>query len=209
MRLWRKFYCLASSFYFSEPPPGGFSHFIVEYRAKMFNQVLEQDYFELLGMPQQFDIDDNKLQEQLRELQKQFHPDNYAGQEPELTQQALLASSQVNQAYTTLKDPLNRAIYLLQLYGVIVDLVHDTKFSPQFLMAQIELREEIAEAEQDSNIEKLEEIERKIQFTSKDLIAEIKINFASADYQRVVELVKMLAFYTKLEQMLNNIIGQL
>jgi molecular chaperone HscB len=175
----------------------------------MNNELLKQDYFELFGLTPDYQIDLNELQNKLRTLQKQYHPDNFAAEGAEVINQALVISSQINQAYTTLSEALARAIYLLQLQGVVVDLVHGTKFSSEFLMTQIELREQISEAEDSGDFDGLEQIEQNLQHESAIIIAKIGELFTTANYAEITELVKQLAFYKKLEQLVANILGSL
>ncbi len=176
---------------------------------QMNNELLKQDYFELFGLTPNYQINLNELQNQLRTLQKQYHPDNFAAEGAEVINQALVISSQINQAYTTLSEPLARAIYLLQLHGVVVDLVHGTKFSSEFLMAQIELREQISEAEDSGDFDVLEQIEQNLQHESTIITAKIGELFTTDNYDEITELVKQLAFYKKLEQLVANILGSL
>lgn len=107
------------------------------------------DYFSLFNLPKSFDLDDKVQREQLREhyreLQKSVHPDRFvngSGQEKRLS---LQRTSYLNEAYNTLKDPLKRGLYLLSLLGRDVDLETNTVMSPEFLMTQMELREELDE----------------------------------------------------------------
>ena len=44
----------------------------------MMQSLFEKDYFDLFGMEKSFSIDRMQLRDRLRELQKKFHPDNYA-----------------------------------------------------------------------------------------------------------------------------------
>ena len=37
------------------------------------------DYFTLLGMPNRFDIDKQQLASRYQEMQRQYHPDRFAG----------------------------------------------------------------------------------------------------------------------------------
>ncbi len=175
----------------------------------MNNELLKQNYFELFGLQQDYRVDLRELQDNLRALQKQYHPDNFAAESAEITNQALVLSSQINQAYTTLSEPLSRAIYLLQLHGITVDLVHDTKFSNEFLMAQIELREQISEAEDSGDFDALEEIERNLAKESNSLAVKIGESFTIGQYQQITELIKQLAFYNKLEQLVANILSSM
>lgn len=175
----------------------------------MNNELLKQNYFELFGLQQDYRVDLRELQDNLRTLQKQYHPDNFAAESAEITNQALVLSSQINQAYTTLSEPLSRAIYLLQLHGITVDLVHDTKFSNEFLMAQIELREQISEAEDSGDFDALEEIEKNLAKESNSLAVKIGESFTIGQYQQITELIKQLAFYNKLEQLVANILSSM
>lgn len=175
----------------------------------MFNEVLTKNYFELFALPQVYTINRSDLQFQLRKLQKEFHPDNFANQDIQILNQALAVSSMINQAYKTLEQPLTRAIYLLQLHGIIVDLVHDTKFSSKFLMRQIELREQISDAETACDIDALESIESELKDIILALEAKIASLFELQDYMQIGEITKELAFFVKLEQVIDGILAQL
>ncbi|MGH7229876.1 MAG: Fe-S protein assembly co-chaperone HscB [Nitrospiraceae bacterium] len=75
----------------------------------------ELDYFACLGLPRALNIDAEKLEGKFYELSRSFHPDFY--QNKTQTEQAisLKNSALLNTAYRTLKDPIRRAEYLLQL----------------------------------------------------------------------------------------------
>ncbi|KAG0319590.1 hypothetical protein BG000_003832, partial [Podila horticola] len=76
------------------------------------------NYFEILGMSPDptFDIDVRALRNKFFKIQQQIHPDSYSqntnGDQVYAQQQSSLA----NKAYATLKDPLSRANYLLDLF---------------------------------------------------------------------------------------------
>ena len=105
--------------------------------------MLAQNHFELLGLPVAYDVDQERLTTCYRELQNSVHPDRYAnasGQERRLSMQR---AAQINDAYNTLKDPLRRAIYMLELAGVD-PADAERPMEPAFLMEQMELREQLA-----------------------------------------------------------------
>ena len=77
-----------------------------------------QNYFELFDLETSFLIDDEALEKAYQTQVKRFHPDNFATKSQEEQLQALQSTSLVNSAYTTLKTPLNRASYLLNLEDV-------------------------------------------------------------------------------------------
>ena len=73
------------------------------------------NFFELFQLPVAFTIDNNKLEQQLRQLQSQHHPDNQSDNESK--KHAEKMSAVINQAYQTLKYPDSRASHLLELDG--------------------------------------------------------------------------------------------
>lgn len=163
----------------------------------MFDEVLSSNYFKLFELEQDFIIDSNHLQNKMRELQNIYHPDNFANNQDALNQ-ALSVSSYINSAYQTLLNSQTRAIYLLGLNDIVVDLVHDTKFSIEFLMTQIELRERIEEAQNNEDIDELENIESELNKDKKNLEIKISELFLEKKLNEIIELVKQLAFYNKL-----------
>lgn len=174
----------------------------------MNNELLKLNYYELFELPQNFTIDIAQLTNKMRQLQQEYHPDNFAN-DAELLARSLAISSHINHAYNTLLAPQSRAIYLLQLHDVGVDLVHDTKFTSEFLFKQIELREAIEEAEDQQDIDKLEELESITKQAANELVAQITNEFALSNYSIIIELIKQLAFYNKLTQVIDNIISNL
>lgn len=171
----------------------------------MDQKLLPDNYYEIFGLMQSFVIDMSELQTKMRELQQKYHPDNFANDPANLTQ-SLMLSSQINHAYQTLSKPLDRAIYLLKLNNVIVDLVYDTKFSHEFLFMQIELREEIDAAKEQHDFNALEQIESKLKLTAQQRENDIMTCFNHKDFVTVVELVKELSFYAKLIQLVDEIL---
>ena len=104
-----------------------------------------KNYFDLFGLPVGFRVDGAALAERYRDLQKVVHPDRYANA-PEAEQRlALQQATRVNEAFETLRDPLQRARYLLQLNGMDPDQETATTRDTEFLMQQMELRESLAE----------------------------------------------------------------
>jgi molecular chaperone HscB len=76
------------------------------------------DYFTFFGLPYKLNIDVAKLEREFYGLSRHLHPDINAGKTTEEQQWSLEQSSQLNDAYRTLKDPLTRTEYLLRLQGV-------------------------------------------------------------------------------------------
>ena len=91
-------------------------------------------------------VDQISLDASYRKLQQEFHPDRYASKGAVEKRLAVQTASLINQAYDTLKSPLKRAQYLLELKQI--DASQDSHITSDgaFLMQQIELREALSEA---------------------------------------------------------------
>jgi molecular chaperone HscB len=104
-----------------------------------------KNYFELFGLPVDFDLDADELSRRYRELQRRVHPDKFASGPDAERRVSMQLTTLVNEAYQTLRDPVRRARYLLGLGGTDPREETDTAMDPAFLMEQMELRETLAE----------------------------------------------------------------
>jgi molecular chaperone HscB len=75
----------------------------------------ETDYFTCLGFPRRLIIDPNKLEAKFYELSRAFHPDFYQNKSETEQSISLANAATLNTAYRTLRDPIHRAEYLLDL----------------------------------------------------------------------------------------------
>jgi molecular chaperone HscB len=73
------------------------------------------DYFTALSLPRKLNIDTGKLETKYYEMSRAFHPDFYEGKTEMERAVSLANSATLNQAYHTLKDPIERVEYLLRL----------------------------------------------------------------------------------------------
>jgi molecular chaperone HscB len=80
------------------------------------------DYFSFFGLPRKLNLDVPALERDFYALSRKLHPDLYAqSSETQQRQWSLEKSSQLNDAYRTLKDPIARTEYLLRLQGIDLD----------------------------------------------------------------------------------------
>lgn len=75
----------------------------------------ELDYFSCLGIPRRLNIDPNQLETKFYGLSRAFHPDFFQTKSDAEQAISLGNSAMLNTAYRTLKDPIQRAEYLLRL----------------------------------------------------------------------------------------------
>ena len=76
------------------------------------------DYFGMFGLPRKLDLDGDALQKQFYRYSRKLHPDLHARAPQQEQAWSLTQASLLNDAYRTLKSPLERTKYLLKLEGV-------------------------------------------------------------------------------------------
>ena len=106
-----------------------------------------RNFFDLFGLPPAFRFDGAALDRAYRQLQTEVHPDRFAGGSDAEKRLALQSSARVNEAYRALKNPVQRAQYLLKLHGVDAIGETDTALPLEFLERQLERREQAADAQ--------------------------------------------------------------
>src|ERR1700684_3710930 len=75
-------------------------------------------YFTQFGLPRHLHIDTAALEKTFYAQSRKLHPDRFAHLGPEAQEAALAQSSQLTDAYRTLRDPIARTEYLLALEGI-------------------------------------------------------------------------------------------
>ncbi|MQA30354.1 MAG: Fe-S protein assembly co-chaperone HscB [Luteitalea sp.] len=78
-----------------------------------------RDYFTFLGVPRRLNIDPADLEQRFRDRSRQFHPDYFYNAPLAERRASLERSSYLNDAYRTLKQPIARIAYLLELEGAL------------------------------------------------------------------------------------------
>jgi molecular chaperone HscB len=102
-------------------------------------------------------VDAAALEQGYREIQAQIHPDRFAASGDAERRASMQWTTRVNEAYRMLRDPVQRAKYLLELNGVDVAFETNTQMPTDFLMRQLELREALAEAKSPEALDRLRE----------------------------------------------------
>ena len=168
------------------------------------------NYFELFGLAPRFAIDVEALERTYRELQSRVHPDRYAHLADTEKRLSMQWATRVNEAFQTLRKPLPRARYLLELRGHDVAHESNTAMSPAFLMDQMEWREAVEEARSGANCDELEALRHRLMAHADEVMAEAATalddtgeNVAAAD------AVRRLMFLEKLRHDIEDALEQL
>ncbi len=160
------------------------------------------NYFQLFGIENSFDVDLQNLSSSYQALQKAVHPDKFAHASEQEQRIAVQKSAQINDAYQTLKNPLQRAEYILVERGVDMPNEQSSFSDNSFLMHQMELREMLEEIKFSDDVasalfEAQQVLSTESQQLSKIMQAQISENSEASNISACDNLRK-LKFYQKL-----------
>ncbi|WP_089605030.1 Fe-S protein assembly co-chaperone HscB [Acinetobacter piscicola] len=145
-------------------------------------------HFELFSLPEALDIDLATLKANFLKLQQQYHPDKAEDKD-----QALIKSSEINQAYKALSNVDSRAAYLLALKKQDHHL--DQSISDfEFLQSALEIREQLDEA---SAPDQLNSLKKEVNQWIEGLVREFKIDYSDEDWAEARDTVRKLRFFQK------------
>ena len=158
-----------------------------------------QTYFELFELPATYALDRERLDSAYRELQNKVHPDKFVAKSEAEQRVAMQWATKVNEAYQTLKHPISRGVYLLQLQGIDPMAANNTSIAPSFLMQQMEWREAISvacDAKNTAALDQLQiELNKAYQAAEKELAALLDVD---KNPEAATESVRKLKFMDKL-----------
>ncbi|CAG8998461.1 MAG: Co-chaperone protein HscB [Candidatus Celerinatantimonas neptuna] len=161
------------------------------------------NYFDLFSLAPGFDVDKNALSACFRQLQSQYHPDNYAGAGFQEKAIALHKASTINDAYQTLLHPERRAQYMLQLHGIDISNEQQTMQDLDFLMAQMSLREELESLSQSDDPEDaIERFSEKLRKQQHDLENMFVREYEEKQYTQAADSARKMKFYVRLKEQL-------
>ncbi len=167
------------------------------------------NHFELFGLSCQYELDDGLLSSKFLDLQRRFHPDKFASGTEKDKLFAVQHAANINIAYQILKDPIQRAEYILLLKGFDVKDERRTLQEPQFLIQQMALREELEEIADVHDEDGLIAFEQKVQMLFKESLQRVIDMIAAEDWHNAVNGVQKLKFIIKLQQEIERVEDQL
>jgi molecular chaperone HscB len=98
-----------------------------------------RNFYNFFGVERKLTLDESLLQQRFYELSRQWHPDRFTRKSAQEQQQALEASSVLNDGYRTLRDPVKRAEYLLTEEGFPIGEQRSRDVPPELLEEVFEL----------------------------------------------------------------------
>jgi molecular chaperone HscB len=137
------------------------------------------------------------LESNYRKIQSESHPDRFVTASNAEKLASMQTATLANEAYLTLKSPGLRGAYLLSLSGIVAIAENDNKMPTDFLMQQIEWREEIEDAEHANNIATLENLLSKIGTEAKSLQNTLSNQFKANQLAEATDSTRKLIFMDK------------
>jgi molecular chaperone HscB len=144
------------------------------------------DCFAALGLPRKLTIDLDALERRYHELSRKLHPDRFASKGPKVRDASLRATATLTRSYRTLRDPVARGLYWLELRDEkLAD--NNKRVPPEVAELVFEVQEQLAEmqlADPEEAHERATQIAARrveLQFTMDEKLAELERHFAKWD----------------------------
>jgi molecular chaperone HscB len=167
-----------------------------------------QNYFELFSLDVDFSVDIDTLEARYQAQISQFHPDKFVSSSSEKRADSLLNTSLINTAFDTLKSPLSRATYLLEMQGINAFDEKNTQMDATFLVGQIELREQLESIQSSKDELALDNFIVDNSITIKENVELLSQLFKVNDFDKITKLVRELRFYMQLSQHSNQLMDR-
>ena len=160
-----------------------------------------QNHFELFQLPARFDVDMDALDSAYREVQGRVHPARFVNASDAEKRVAMQWATRANEAYRTLRDPVDRARYVLQLKGFDTGEDTNTAMPPDFLMQQMEWREAVSDARAGRDAAALARLRDELDDARRDMLAQLERAIdRDANFDAGCSLVRKLRFLQKLDE---------
>ena len=160
---------------------------------------LTADFFSLFDLPKTFRLNLSELDSRYRDVQARVHPDRFASAPETERRLSMQWATRANEAYMTLKKPLERAKYLLELAGHDLQAESNTAMPADFLMEQMEWREAVMEARAGGDHHELEHLYQRLRGEMDGRYAEVgQLLDDAQDYARATDRERRLMFLEKL-----------
>jgi len=153
---------------------------------------LQSNDFELFGLALRFGQDRAVIDARWKDLQREAHPDKFTLQGAAAQRLAMQWSVRINEAYQRLKDPLKRAAYLCELHGEPVNAENNTAMPAEFLLQQMQWREQLEEA---SGATELVQLMSEVSSERRERLQQCeRLLDQQPDYKGAVQQVRALMF---------------
>ncbi len=151
------------------------------------------DYFTLFGIKTALNLDVPALQKRFYELSRQVHPDRFTRHSERERQFSLDASALLNDAWRVLRDPVERAEYVLKQNGLDIGEQGSKDVPPELLEEVFELNMALEELREGDTAARSQLVESEARFGSIQQGIDLELDHlftkhdaATADARKVV-----------------------
>lgn len=159
---------------------------------------LSADFFSLFELPKSFRLSLSELDSRYRDIQAQVHPDRFVNAGDAERRISMQWATHANEAYQTLKKPLERAKYLLHLAGHDIQAENNTAMPVDFLMEQMEWREAVMDARSGGDHHELEHLHNRLRGDINQRYEELGDILERGEHELATDRVRRLMFLEKL-----------
>jgi molecular chaperone HscB len=152
---------------------------------------LPLNYYDFFEIPHHLSLDLKDLEQRFYALSRKWHPDRFARSSPEDRQQALDASAVLNDGYRVLRDPIQRANYLLKENGFDIGEQQSKEVPPELLEEVFELNMALEESDAPAIAEARTKFE-KMQHSIDDELAAIFRQYDQAPARETLQEIRAL-----------------
>ena len=145
------------------------------------------DCFAALGIPRKLTLDLDALEHRYHELSRKLHPDRFASKGPKVRDASLRATATLTRSYRTLRDPVARGLYWLELNDEKL-AENNQRVPPELAELVFEVQEQLAEMQLSSDPEQAHERATEVaarrvelQFKMDEALAELDRHFTKWD----------------------------
>ena len=174
----------------------------------MSNDILTSNFFELFDLPVSCDVDLTKVQQWYMQLQKKVHPDKFANASDREKSLSMQQTSWINEAKTTLENPVLRATYLLKLKGLDINLENETTMDAVFLMQQLEMRERLEGVKNEVDpLATLDVMAGEVKDSTKEMMSSFSKSYDADQLDDAREWIRKLQFLQKAKKEIDTLIA--
>ena len=172
----------------------------------MTPDILTCDFFQLFDVPVSFDVDIDLIQQRYMDLQKAVHPDKFVNASAQEKRISMQQTSRINEAINTLKQPVDRALYLLKLKGIDINFENETTMDASFLMEQMEMREALSEVrEKEDPLAELDRVGAETKVKTKNMMNDFSSCYEEDRLDEARELIRKMQFMQKAKKEIDDI----
>ena len=163
-------------------------------------------FFQLFDVPVSFEVDIDLVQQRYMDLQKAVHPDKFVNASAQEKRISMQQTSRINEAINTLKQPVDRALYLLKLKGIDINFENETTMDASFLMEQMEMREALSEVrEKEDPLAELDRVGAETKVKTKNMMNDFSSCYEEDRLDEARELIRKMQFMQKAKKEIDDI----